>query len=118
MHYRDERHAAESAAGGLDSRHYVVLRHEGVGRGQWKIDLTFWTGERRHDHDVYAAAITSRLTDETRAAILRIKDAWHQRASYPDTVGGHDVYVAVLDHGVRTVEGFERYLRERGLPVD
>jgi hypothetical protein len=29
-------------------------------------------------------------------------------------VGGHDVYVAVLVHDVLTVEGFERYLRERG----
>jgi hypothetical protein len=33
-------------------------------------------------------------------------------------VGGHDVYVAVLDHGVRTVEGFERYLLGRGLPTE
>ena len=115
LEYRDER---GSGAGERDSRHYVVLRHEGMGRGIWKIDLTFWTAQHRHDHDVYAAGITGRLTDESRMAILRIKDAWYQRPSYPYTVGGHDVYVAVLDHGVRTVEGFEHYLRERGLPIE
>lgn len=118
LDYRDERPPHVSAANQRDARHYVVLRHSGIGRGAWKIDLTFWTAQHRHDHDAYAAGITSRLTDETRSAILRIKSAWYERSSYPYTVGGHDVYVAVLDHGVRTVAGFERHLRERGLPVD
>jgi len=118
LDYRDERRSNGSASNGVDSRHYVVLRHEGVGRGTWKIDVTFWTARHHHDHDVYAKGITDRLTDESRLAILRIKDAWYQRPSYPYTVGGHDVYVAVLDHGVRTVDGFERYLLERGLPTE
>ena len=31
-------------------------------------------------------------------------------------VSGYEVYDAVLGHGVRTPEGFDAYLRERGLP--
>lgn len=113
LDYRDER-----GTGSPDARHYVVLRHEGVGRGTWKIDLTFWTAEQHHDHAAYADAIGRRLSGECRLAILRIKDAWYQRPSYPTIVGGHDIYVAVLDHDVRTKEAFEQYLLDRGLPTD
>lgn len=118
LEYRDERRSSDRVIDEPDGRHYVILRHQGVGRGPWKIDLTFWTAPQRHRHDLYAAGIASRLTDESRLAILRIKDAWCQRPSYPFVVGGHDVYTAVLEHGVRTPEGFEHYLRERGLPTD
>jgi hypothetical protein len=31
-----------------------------------------------------------------RLAVLRIKDVWHRLPSYPDTVGGWDIYTAVL----------------------
>jgi hypothetical protein len=63
-----------------------------------------------------AGAIRRRLTEETRLAILWIKDVWHQLPVYPYEVGGVEVYDAVFEHGVRTPEGFEAYLRERGLP--
>ena len=58
-----------------------------------------------------------KLAPETRLAILWIKDAWHRLPSYPDLVGGVDVYNAVLEHGVRTPKQFGRYLRRRGLPA-
>ena len=34
----------------------------------------------------------------------------------PADVGGYEVYDAVLDHGARTPEDFDAYLRECGLP--
>jgi hypothetical protein len=55
-----------------------------------------------------------RLTDETRLAILWIKDVWHRRPTYPYEVGGVDVYDAVLEHGVRTPDEFAAHLRARG----
>ena len=65
-----------------------------------------------------AETLARRLTDETRAAILWIKDVWHRRPSYPEVVGGVEIYDAVLDHGVRDPAGFAAYLRARGMPVD
>jgi hypothetical protein len=48
--------------------------------------------------------------------VLRIKDAWHQRPTYPDQVGGLDIYTAVIDDGVRTPRQFATWLASRGLP--
>jgi hypothetical protein len=62
--------------------------------------------------------LARRLTNETRLAILWIKDVWHRLATYPDEVSGADIYAAVLDHGVRTPEQFATYLQEHSLPSD
>jgi hypothetical protein len=42
------------------------------------------------------------ITDEQQLAVLRIKDIWHRRPSYPDEVSGWEIYTAVLGDGVRT----------------
>ncbi len=47
-------------------------------------------------------------------AARQSKDTWYTRAEYNDTVGGMDVYTAVLDRDVRTPDEFAGYLRRRG----
>jgi hypothetical protein len=47
---------------------------------------------------------------------MRIKDVWHRLPSYPDQVGGLEIYAAVIDDGVRTPEQFRRWLADHGLP--
>ena len=84
---------------------------------EWKIDLSLWLSDAPRPHLAQLADLRRRLTDETRLAILWIKDVWHHLPSYPDEVSGVDVYDAVLAHGVRTPEEFAAYLRQRGLPV-
>jgi len=59
---------------------------------------------------------SSRLDQELRLTILRLKDHWHREPSYPETVGGFEIYDAVLNHGVRTLEELDHYLSERALP--
>lgn len=82
----------------------------------WKIDCWFLPeGAPRGEFDLLAR-MERELTDEMRLAILWIKDAWHAKPSYRDTVLSVDVYDAVLDHGVRTPAAFAAYLRERGKP--
>jgi hypothetical protein len=54
------------------------------------------------------------VTPEERRAILRVKDVWHRRPEYPDTVGGVEIYTAVVEHGVRTGEEFAAWLTARG----
>jgi hypothetical protein len=98
-------------------RYYFVVRHENEAGREWKIDISLWSPKSPPGPLTHAQEMRRRLTPETRLTILWIKDAWHRLPSYPDVVGGTDVYEAVLEHGVRTPEQFGRYLRRRGLPA-
>ena len=98
-------------------RYYFVARHETDAGHEWKIDISLWTPESPPGPPAHAEEMRRRLTPETRLAVLWIKDAWHREPSYPDLVGGMDVYDAVLEHGVRTPDQFGRYLRGRGSPT-
>lgn len=108
VHYADET-GARSPSGAHDQRHYVVVR-----LAEWKIDISIWTDSGPNGEFSDAAAIRARLTDETRLAILRIKDVVARRADYPEEVSGIDVYDAVLNHGVRDVAGFAAHRDLRG----
>ena len=61
-------------------------------------------------------ALCDSITDGQRAAVLQINDVWFRLPSYPDQVGGFEIYTAVVDDGVRTPEQFRRRLAGRGLP--
>lgn len=116
VEFRNEtgRHTPPELRG--DERLYAVLHLE-TGEGRvWKIDISFWLSDAPRDQLPYLDRLASRLTDETRLAILWIKDVWSRLPTYPYEVGGFDIYEAVLNHGVRTPRAFEVYLRERGLP--
>jgi hypothetical protein len=91
---------------------YFVLHLDG-----WKLDITLWTEGVPQDVEPWQEALVGRLDGETRLAILRLKDAWHQLPPYPYTVGGYEICVAVLDHGIRTLDQLDAYLAERGLPM-
>ena len=98
-------------------RYYFVVRHETDAGETWKIDVSLWSPESPLGPSAHARELRRRLTPETKLAILWIKDAWHRLPSYPDRVGGMDIYEAVLEHGVRTPEQFGRYLQAHGLPT-
>ena len=98
-------------------RYYFVVRHETEPGDEWKIDVSLWTTDAPRSHLAQLAELERRLTRETRLAILWIKDVWHRLPVYPDEVGGMEVYDAVLEHGARTPDDFDLYLRERGLPA-
>lgn len=73
----------------------------------WNIDIWFVDDPDRQPDLRHVREIPAKLTDETRSAILTIKQACqaepHQR------VRSHDIYVAVLDHGIRTPEDFDQH---------
>jgi hypothetical protein len=114
LDYRNE--TGEQTADPTDQRLYFVLRYAAEPRVEWKIDLSLWTVQAPRGPGELLAELQRRLTDETRLAILWIKDVWHQLPVYPDAVSGFEVYDAVLNHGVRRPEEFGRFLRQRGLP--
>lgn len=111
--YRDELGPRSPSGGEHDQRHYATLRYLAGDGEWWKIDLSFWTDTGPRDEFIDGAALQSRLTDETRIAILWIKDFLHRLEGYLREFAGIDVYDAVLNHGVRTPAEFEAYLTRR-----
>jgi hypothetical protein len=82
----------------------------------WTLDLWFLLeGTTQWDLE-HVKTLPGRLTLETRAAILRIKEA-----VYADTSRSrgpsYAIYEAVLDHGIRTPEAYLRYLESRAPQV-
>jgi hypothetical protein len=86
-------------------RHYFVCRID-----DWKVDVTVWTNGAPETVERYQRELPARLDDEERLAILRLKDAWHTRPEYPEVVGAFEIYEAVLEHGVRTLDQLEQHL--------
>jgi hypothetical protein len=100
-----------------DERYYFVTYYETEEGHEWKIDISFWLSDQPRTQLDHLQYLAERLTDETRLAILWIKEIWHHFPSYPYQVGGTDIYDAVLEHGVRTPAEFREYLLDRGLPI-
>lgn len=119
LSYHNETGAFNSTGNVRDEGYYVGLRYHAGGdpdNAMWKIDCWFLPEGAPREEAALLARLERELTDETRLAILWIKDAWYARPSYRDTVLSVDIYDAVLDHGVRTPAAFAAYLRERGKP--
>jgi hypothetical protein len=119
LDYRNET-GDRSPSGQPADRRYSFVAYcqpcETVG-DEWRIDASLWLSEAPRAQLAQLDELRRRLTDETRLAILWIKDVWHRLPTYPDEVGGVDVYDAVLEHGVRTPDEFAAYLRARDLPA-
>lgn len=114
--FADEQGARSPTARPEDDRYYCVLHYAPDSAREWKIDCSFWLNPAPRTQLAHVATLVRTLTPETRLAILWIKDVWHRLPTYPYTVGGTDVYTAVLDHGVRTPAQFDAYLQAHGLP--
>jgi hypothetical protein len=114
FNYRDER-GDRSPTGLIKEERYHLPFLLDRGRGVWRLDLTLWLRDLHENVTAWHQALRDSITDEQRAAVLRIKDVWFQRPSYPDQIGGSEIYAAVIDDGVRTPEEFRNWLAERDL---
>jgi hypothetical protein len=116
VRYRNEQ-GAFSQVDPLDDRYFFALYYQVDGGEEWKIDVSFWVSSLPRAERAPAVDSHARLNDETRLAILWIKDVWRHFPTYPYEIGGIDIYDAVLEHDVRTPAQFRAYLIERGKPV-
>ncbi len=97
---------------GLPDGIYWLIEYVADPDDAWTLDLWFLLdGTTQFDLE-HLETLPGRLTPETRAAILRIKEAVHADTSRPRGPS-YAVYEAVLDHGVRTPEDYERYRESR-----
>ncbi len=101
---------------GLTDGYYCGVRYITDGGDEWKLDVWFWSREAPSRDVEHARELGSRLTPESRLAVLGIKDACCRSPAYRREVLSVDVYDAVLRHGVRTPREFDAYLVARGKP--
>jgi hypothetical protein len=96
-----------------EDNRYFFASYVRVDGEEWKIDVSFWVSRLPRAERLPPERVVRGLTDETRLAILWIKDIWHRRPEYMVTVSSADIYDAVLDAGVRTPDEFKAYLASR-----
>jgi hypothetical protein len=92
--------------GWLPNGYYWGVRYWTPERVQWKLDVWFLPRSAQVGEREEFLQLQSALTPDVRAAILQIKDAWHANPDYRSMA----VYDAVVRHGARTIEDFQRYL--------
>jgi hypothetical protein len=110
--FRDER-AERSPTGEVrDERYHLPLLIDRAD-GMWCLDLSLWLHDAHQNVTAWHEWLRDSITDEQRAAVLNIKDVWYRRPSYPDQIGGPDIYTAVMEDGIRTPEQFRSWLAER-----
>jgi hypothetical protein len=114
--YHDERGPRSPTGTVRDERYHVPID---LSRGDriWRVDLTLWLNDPHANLTAWHENLRANITAEQRAAVLRIKDVWHRLPSYPDRVGGTDIYTAVLDDGVRTPQEFATWLTGHDRPA-
>src|SRR2546429_174406 len=104
LDYRDER-GPRCVTGQLrDERYHVTLTVEHA--GEWQTDLTLGLPALHRTVTRWHGELRARIPAEERIAVLRIKDDWPRRPAYPHQVGGLDIYTAVLEDGIRTLDQF------------
>lgn len=89
----------------------IVYNFDGV---DWKIDIRYLdSSSASADDDV--KQIKSKLTTENIKKILEIKTALHNHPKYRKDFSGYDIYQAVLEKNISTVEEYSALLKDRGI---
>jgi hypothetical protein len=100
------------AADEKERRHYFVMQIE-----DWKVDVSLWFAGVPSAVEAFQAELPARLTQESRLTILHLKDFWHRLPHYPKLVSAWEIYDAVLNHEVRTLDELDVFLAARRLPT-
>jgi len=85
---------------------YLGLRYRSAQKQDWNFDIWFVDEPDRQPDLAHLRTLLPRLTDESRVAILAIKEALATDPEYGRSIHGVDVYEAVLDHGVTSSAEF------------
>ncbi len=84
----------------------------------WKMDLLSMPSADLATHVPRRERWRSLMTEEKRAAILAIKNVVCHEPEYRRTIHSVQIYDAVLEHGVRGLEDFRRWLRAPSPPEE
>lgn len=86
---------------------YLGVRYRSPAGADWTLDIWFVDEPDRQPDLQLVASAADQLTEARRVAILTIKSAWAGDPGYGSVVHGIDIYRAVVDDDVRTVEQFD-----------
>jgi hypothetical protein len=84
----------------------------------WKVDVSMWFSGVPPAVEDFQIELPARLTQQSRLTILRLKDSWYRLPHYPDVVSAWEIYDAVLNYDVRTLDELDDLLAVRGLPPE
>ena len=92
---------------------YWGIRLGDIKTGAWKIDLWAFETEQSREKLLECQHLKSRLSQQSRLTILRLKSQlWHD-SRYRDQVTSQDIYDAVLGHQAQSLADFWSYVRSK-----
>lgn len=83
----------------------------------WKIDIWFLP-PRKPNEENYNEWIKDKITDENRKIILSIKNTIALNPKYRKEIFSVHIYNAVIEKGIKNLEGFKTYLQTNGKQLD
>lgn len=92
---------------------YWGIRLGDIKRGAWKIDLWAFDSDVCQEKVQECQKLASRINDENRLIILDIKTHVWNHPRYRDTMTSQDIYDAVLDHSVKSIDDFWKHMEKK-----
>ncbi len=92
---------------------YYLEPKVNIGGNRWKLDIWFMTEDQYkfHTEKFLELLKNNENADKLRLKILELKNHYREGDKYQGNINGKLIYKAVLEHGVRTVEQFENYVK-------
>ncbi|HJP95428.1 MAG TPA: hypothetical protein VJ875_26000 [Pyrinomonadaceae bacterium] len=103
----------ENSSNDYPSGLYWGIRMGDIKRGAWKIDLWAFDSDQFREKVLEGEALKSRLTEKNRLIILDLKGQLWDKPEYRDTITSQDIYAAVLDREVKTLDEFFRFIKKK-----
>jgi hypothetical protein len=113
IRYVHMRHQTASGTDGGYKRLFIGMQAK-QSDVTWQIDISIVDQSTAARTAQNSHNLKSRLTDDTIATILRLKQKVAASDNYHGDISSMDLYTAVLDKGVVDIAGFEKYLTESG----
>jgi hypothetical protein len=109
MSFRNE---IKSKTKGLPAGLYWGIYLGNERAGAWKIDIWVVTASECERLLEFCDNIKQKVTAETKQIILDIKSQCWKDPEYRRSYSSTDIYEAVLENNVTSIEGFKEYLRK------
>lgn len=104
VYYRNTRITA------VDKRPENAL-YWGINTGEWWLDIWAMNIKVYQRAEKYIKEIKSKLTNQNKIIILQLKSELLKSNSYGKSFGSREIYDAVLNNNVSSVQAFEEYVK-------
>ncbi|MDC0449148.1 hypothetical protein OAL67_00910 [bacterium] len=96
---------------------YIGTEYVDEDKNKWKVDVWLLATNFARTKEK-TEEIRNRLTPEFRNIILDIKSQVHDHPLYRKKIVSVDIYDAVTNDGVKNLEDFKEYLKDKGIEVE